>query len=105
MPLPTSNSGTLITAVGGIHVCRRLPNRLVRQLHCRPAGTYTAAHDKVSGGGKSARESSFMSSGSNKVKDGRLVVVPPLFFAVLKARRITTRTPCDAMPGPSHSGF
>ena len=38
MPLPTSNPGALITAVGGVHACRIA--LYVNSIHCRAAGTY-----------------------------------------------------------------
>ena len=53
MPLPTSNPGALITTVGGYtqfeSSCMSTP---------LPPCRYVPQHDKVSGGGKPARESS-----------------------------------------------
>ena len=73
MPLPTSNPGALITTVGGIHACRiALYVNSIAALQVR-----TAARQGEWWWETRARK--FMSSGSNKVKDGRLVVVPPLF--------------------------
>ena len=73
MPLPTSNPGALITTVGGIPSCRiALYVNSIAALQVR-----TAARQGEWWWETCARK--FMSSGSNKVKDGRLVVVPPLF--------------------------
>ena len=73
MPLPTSNPGALITTVGGIPGCRiALYVNSIAALQVR-----TAARQGEWWWETRARK--FMSSGSNKVKDGRLVVVPPLF--------------------------
>ena len=72
MPLPTSNPGALITTVGGIPRCRiALYVNSIAALQVR-----TAARQGEWWWETRARK--FMSSGSNKVKDGRLVVVPPL---------------------------
>ena len=74
MPLPTSNNpDALITTVGGVHASRiALYVNSIAALQAR-----TAARQ-----GKwwwETRARKFMSSGSNKVvKDGRLVVAPPL---------------------------
>ena len=75
MPLPTSNPGALITAVGGVHACRiaLYVNSIAALQVC------TAARQGEWWWETRARSS--MSSWSNKVKDGRLVVVPPLFRA------------------------
>ena len=73
MPLPTSNPGALITTVGGIPGCRiALYVNSIAALQVR-----TAARQGEWWWETRARK--FMSSGSNKVKDGRLVVAPPLF--------------------------
>lgn len=73
MPLPTSNPGALITTVGGIHACRiALYVNSIAALQVR-----TAARQGEWWWETRARK--FMSSGSNKVEDGRLVVAPPLF--------------------------
>ena len=73
MPLPTSNPGALITTVGGIQGCRiALYVNSIAALQVR-----TAARQGEWWWETRARK--FMSSGSNKVKDGRLVVAPPLF--------------------------
>ena len=73
MPLPTSNPGALITTVGGIPGCRiALYVNSIAAPQVR-----TAARQGEWWWETRARK--FMSSGSNKVKDGRLVVVPPLF--------------------------
>jgi hypothetical protein len=73
MPLPTSNPGALITTVGGVHACRiALYVNSIAALQVR-----TAARQGEWWWETRARK--FMSSGSNKVKDGRLVVTPPLF--------------------------
>ena len=75
MPLPTSNPGALITTVGGIPGCRiALYVNSIAALQVR-----TAARQGEWWWETRARSS--MSSRSNKVKDGRLVVVPPLFRA------------------------
>ena len=73
MPLPTSSPGALITAVGGIQSCRiALYANSIAALQVR-----TAARQGEWWWETCARK--FMRSGSNKVKDGRLVVVLPLF--------------------------
>jgi len=73
MPLPTSNPGALITTVGGIPSCRiALYVNSIAALQVR-----TAARQGEWWWETRARK--FMSSGSNKVKYGRLVVAPPLF--------------------------
>ena len=73
MPLPTSNPGALITTVGGIH-----PVRIAVYVNSIAAlQVRTAARQGEWWWETRARK--VMSSGSHKVKDGRLVVVPPLF--------------------------
>ena len=73
MPLPTSNPGALITTVGGIHACRiALYVNSIAALQVPTAARQGEWWWKT-------RARKFMSSGSNKVKDGRLVVVSPLF--------------------------
>ena len=73
MPLPTRNPGALITTVGGIH-----PVRIVVYVNSTAAlQVRTAARQGEWWWETRARK--VMSSGSHKVKDGRLVVVPPLF--------------------------
>ena len=75
MPLPTRNPGALITTVGGVQSCRiALYVNSIAALQVR-----TAARQGEWWWETRARK--FMSSGSNKVKDGRLVVAPPLFRA------------------------
>ena len=77
MPLPTSNPGALITTVGGVHASRiALYVNSIAALQVR-----TAARQGECEWWWEIRARKFMSSGSNKVKDGRLVVVPPLFRA------------------------
>ena len=69
MPLPTSNPGALITIVGGVHASRiALYVNSIAALQVR-----TAARQGAWWWETCARK--FMSSGSNTVKDGRLVVV------------------------------
>ena len=73
MPLPTSNPGALITAVGGIPGCRiAMYVNSIAALQVRTAARQGEWWWET-------RALKFMSSGSNKVKDGRLVVAPPLF--------------------------
>ena len=73
MPLPTSNPGALITTVGGIHACRiALYVNFIAALQVRTAARQCEWWWET-------RARKFMNSGSNKVKDGRLVVDPPLF--------------------------
>ena len=75
MPLPTSNPGALITTVGGIPSCRiALYVNSIAALQVR-----TAARQGEWWWETRARK--FMSSGSNKAKDGYLVVAPLLFRA------------------------
>ena len=80
MPLPTSNPGALITTVGGIPTCRiALYVNSIAVLQVR-----TAARQGEWWWETRARK--FMSSGPNKVKDGRLVVVPPPLVSYLPTR-------------------
>ena len=73
MPLPTSNPGALITTVGGIPSCRiAFYVNSIAALQVRTAARQGEWWWET-------RALKFMSSGSNKVKDGRLVVVPPCF--------------------------
>ena len=75
MPLPTSNPGALITTVGGIHACRiALYVNSIAALQVRTAARKGEWWWET-------RTRKFVSSGSNKAKGGRLVVVPPLFHA------------------------
>ena len=75
MPLPTRNPGALITTVGGIHAYRiALYANSIAALQVR-----TAARQGEWWWETRARK--FMSSVPNKAKNGRLVVVPPLFRA------------------------
>ena len=80
MPLPTRNPGALITTVGGIQSCRIAVyvNSIAAPLQVRTA---------VSRQGEwwwETRARKFISNGSNKAKNGRLVVVPPLFRAFFR---------------------
>ena len=77
MPLPTRNPGALITTVGGIHPVRiAVYVNSIAALQVRTAARQGEWWWKT-------RARKFMGSGSNKAmnkaKDGRLVVVPPLF--------------------------
>ena len=76
MPLLTSNPGAMITTVGGIQSFRiaLYVANFIAALQVR-----TAARQGWWLWETRARK--FMSSGSNEAKDGRLVVVPPLFRA------------------------
>ena len=94
MPLLTSNPGALITAVGGIQSCRiaLYVNSIAALLQVR-----TAARQGEWWWETRALKS--MSSGPNKAKDGRLVVVPPLFRAF---RREFPDLTSRAYIGPPH---
>ena len=105
MPLPTSNPGALIMTVGGIHACRiALYANSIAALQVRTAARQGEWWWKT-------RARKFMSSGSNKVKDGRLVVVPPFFVPSdanirisLRDRTLPLRTDKSApSPGGSSS--
>jgi hypothetical protein len=83
MPLPTINPGALITTVGGIPGCRiALYANSIAALQVRTAARQGEWWWKT-------RARKFMSSGSNKVKDGRLVVVPPLSLVSYLPTRIS----------------
>ena len=58
MPLPTRNPGALITAVGGVHPVRIASSCTSTPLPPCRLQVYVPQHAKVSGGGKTARESS-----------------------------------------------
>ena len=73
MPLPTSNPGALITAVGGI-----CPVRIAVYVNSIAALQVRTAARQGEWWWKT-RARKFMRSGPSKVKDGRLVVVRPLF--------------------------
>ena len=99
MPLPTSRTpGALITTVGGIQSCRiAVYVNSIAALQVR-----TAARQGEWWWETRARK--FMSSGSNKAKDGRLVVVPPCFVPsdanfriALRDRALALRTDESAL--------
>ena len=93
MPLPTSNPGALITAVGGIQSFRiALYANSIAALQVRTAA-------RQGGWWWETRALKAMRSGSNKVKDGRLVVVPPLFRTF---RREFPDLTSRAYNGPPH---
>ena len=74
MPIPTtSNPGALITTVGGIH-----PVRIVVYVNSIAALQVRTAAQQGEWWWET-RAQKFISSGSNKADDGRLVVAPPLF--------------------------
>ena len=77
MPLHTSNPGALITAVGGVHASRIA--LYANSIYCRPAALQVRIAARQGEWWWETRALKFMSSGPNKAKDGRLVVVPPLF--------------------------
>ena len=93
MPLPTRNPGALTTTVGGIHPVRIVVYvNSIAALHVR-----TAVRQGEWWWETRARSS--MSSWSNKAKDGRLVVVPPLFRAF---RREFPGLTSRSYIGPAH---
>ena len=93
MPLPKSNPGALITTVGGIPSCRiALYVNSIAALQVR-----TAARQGEWWWEPRARK--LMSSGSNKAKDGRLVVVSSLFRAL---RREFPDLTSQSYIGPPH---